>query len=87
LGGVCLLLTVGISLLLPELRTRLHNKIVLTHNICLMIAHFTWGGNLLSKEPHIPACTAIGKFHTSYYLYSVRDLERSELGGSHGCPG
>ena len=50
LGGVCLLITVAVSLFLPELRRRIHNKIALSHNFSLMIAYFAWGTAQLSPN-------------------------------------
>jgi len=46
-----------------------------TH-VCVCRCTYT---NLFLREVRTDVCT--------HLLYSVRGLERSELGGSHGCPG
>lgn len=53
IGGVVLLITVAISLYLPELRTSVYYRIIICHNFSLMIANFTWGTtNLLPSMPY-----------------------------------
>jgi len=48
----------------------------------LQVASFTRGS-------HLPGAieTGMKNREKNMCLYSVRGLERSELGGSHGCPG
>ncbi|KAK6617075.1 hypothetical protein RUM43_014677 [Polyplax serrata] len=60
LGGICLLITVSVSLYLPELRRRMHNKIALSHNASLMVAYFTWGIGQLSPNLGDRSCMFIG---------------------------
>ncbi|KAK6630688.1 hypothetical protein RUM44_002857 [Polyplax serrata] len=59
LGGICLLITVSVSLYLPELRRRMHNKIALSHNASLMVAYFTWGIGQLSPNLGDRSCMFI----------------------------
>lgn len=62
IGGVVLLITVAISLYLPELRTSVYYRIIICHNFSLMIANFTWGTtNLLPSMPY-SACVFLSKF-------------------------
>jgi len=52
---------------------------------------FVVSDNQRNRGPILPVYITCGKYNVyvfvSHFLYSVRGLERSELGGSHGCPG
>lgn len=62
LGGFVLLITVAISLYLPELRTSVYYKIIICHNVSLMVASFTWGTTNLLPSISYSACVFLSKY-------------------------
>jgi len=59
--------------------------------LIIIISISVWNLNFENKAPLL-YCTFYFLWRSKYlflysFLYSVRGLERNELGGSHGCPG
>lgn len=67
-GGICLLITVSVSLYLPDLRRRIHNKIALSHNSSLMIAYFAWGCTQLSVDLGDTTCIILSEYPSIWQI-------------------